>query len=698
MSSHADICACSGLAPAVPTAHPAAAWRTAPRAPVTRVPALSVVTVAMVAVLAAFLASAPLLAGPAFAGEAGSASSQALLINDRYVAAEVAADPPILREGEERISLEVIIYDVDADPPVPVSDVSYNLVIRTGGGDALLDLDVYSPSATSVIGIMPDASGGAAVVSQGEPDASGAWIASTDEPLLVRAPVFLEGGLVDVLITLQSMEGEPVLEKDSTLEVPLSVGEFIPFAVEIDGVQTDFVFATYHDRIEGFEYDSRQKSITATMPFDWDESAIGGVSFVHAEYYIPKTVKMFEDHDILLDVSGVPYFGTVDRSGDDTIVVHFLLSSSKLAGMLASIPEDERDVMTFTIASGKERQKEKQDASLEEGDTVVVLSSREDWKFYVWLEPPGGVVQGRDLALNVEFRDPVTNIIIPLITYDIDVLLDGQSVFSERGRHTPDGSDSIPLHFAGPGAAIVSISQVNDFETAGEFAFTVGEGLGPDGGDAGAATAYDHRVEMAPGSFMIGCERDDACFEPYALEALQGQTISWKNLDEQGHTVASGTPSKGPDGMFLSPVVGEGQTYEYTFEDVGTFDYFCTLHPWMLGTVTIREGDGVGSGDRGEDAAAIVIPDWVKSNARWWSDGIIDDATFASALEYLVREGIIAIPDISDPGPAGAAGDSSVAIPDWVKSNARWWSDGIIDDATFAGAIEWMIANGVISL
>jgi len=292
------------------------------------------------------------------------------------------------------------------------------------------------------------------------------------------------------------------------------MGQFIPFAVEIGGVQTDFVFATYHDRIEGFEYDSRQKSITATMPFDWDESTIGDVSFVHAEYYIPKTVKMFEDHDILLAVSGVPYFGTVDRSSDDSIVVHFLLSSSKLAGMLASIPEDERDVMTFTIASGKERQKEKQDASLEGGDTVVVTSSREDWKFYVWLEPPGGVVQGRDLVLNVEFRDPVTNIIIPLITYDIDVLLDGQSVLSERGRHTPDGSDRIPLHFAGPGAVIASISQVNDFETGGEFAFTVGKGLGPDGGGAGAA-AHDHRVEMAPGSFMIGCERDDACFEPY---------------------------------------------------------------------------------------------------------------------------------------------------------------------------------------
>ena len=708
MSHHAGARACAGPAPAVPAAQAVAegAGRVAPHAPSARVAAPSVAVVAMVAALAASLASAPLLlAEPAFAGDAGSASSLPLFINDRYLSAEVVVDPPILRGGEERISLAVAIYDMDADPPVPVSDVSYNLVIKTGG-DALLDLDVYSPSDPSAIDIVPDASGDAAVVLQGAPDASGAWTASSDEPLLVRAPVFLEGGLVDVSITLQSMEGEPVRAEGSTFEVPLSVGQFIPFAVEIGGVQTDLVFATYHDRIEEFKYDARQKSITATMPFDWDESTIDGILFVHAEYYIPKTVKMFEDHDILLAVSGVPYFGTVDRSGDE-IVVHFLLSSSKLAGMLDSIPEDERDVMTFTITSGKERQKEKQDASLEGGDTVVVLSSREDWKFYVWLEPPGGVVQGRDLVLNVEFRDPVTNIVIPLITYDVDVLLDGQSAFSERGRHTPDGSDRIPLHFAGPGAAIVSISQVNDFETGGEFAFTVGKDSGPDDGSAGGGepappdaggVVYDHRVEMAAGSFVAGCERDDACFEPYALEVQRGQTVSWKNLDEQGHTVASGTPSGGEDGTFLSPVVGEGQTYEHTFEDAGTFDYFCTLHPWMLGTVTVREGNGVGGSDGKRGADTVEIPDWVKTNARWWSDGAIDDAAFASALEYLVREGVISIPDISVPGPADVAGDGAVEIPDWIKANARWWSDGAIDDAAFVGAIEWMIANGVISL
>ena len=37
------------------------------------------------------------------------------------------------------------------------------------------------------------------------------------------------------------------------------------------------------------------------------------------------------------------------------------------------------------------------------------------------------------------------------------------------------------------------------------------------------------------------------------------------------------------------------------------------------------------------------IPQWVKNNAGWWADGIIDDESFMSGIEYLVKEKIIQI-------------------------------------------------------
>ncbi|MDI1494887.1 MAG: hypothetical protein K8823_193 [Cenarchaeum symbiont of Oopsacas minuta] len=84
----------------------------------------------------------------------------------------------------------------------------------------------------------------------------------------------------------------------------------------------------------------------------------------------------------------------------------------------------------------------------------------------------------------------------------------------------------------------------------------------------------------------------------------------------------------------------------------------------------------------------IMIPEWVKSNARWWSTGEIDDGTFVGALQYLVKMEIILIPAT----PQSESTDN--VIPEWVKSNAGWWSTGEIDDGTFVGALQYLIENG----
>ncbi|MCH8975575.1 MAG: peptidase, partial [Thaumarchaeota archaeon] len=88
----------------------------------------------------------------------------------------------------------------------------------------------------------------------------------------------------------------------------------------------------------------------------------------------------------------------------------------------------------------------------------------------------------------------------------------------------------------------------------------------------------------------------------------------------------------------------------------------------------------------------ISIPDWVKNNAGWWSDGQIDDSSFASGIEYMIKEGIIQVPITER-----QEGAESV-IPDWVKNNAGWWSEGLISDEDFAGGLQYLIANGIISV
>ena len=85
------------------------------------------------------------------------------------------------------------------------------------------------------------------------------------------------------------------------------------------------------------------------------------------------------------------------------------------------------------------------------------------------------------------------------------------------------------------------------------------------------------------------------------------------------------------------------------------------------------------------------IPSWVKNNAGWWADGVIDDNSFIQGIQYLIREGIMKIP----PTVQGATSDSN-EIPSWVKNNAGWWADGVIDDNSFIQGLQFLIKEGII--
>jgi len=65
-----------------------------------------------------------------------------------------------------------------------------------------------------------------------------------------------------------------------------------------------------------------------------------------------------------------------------------------------------------------------------------------------------------------------------------------------------------------------------------------------------------------------------------------GETISWTNTHEFAHTISSGTPH-GVDGVFDSGLLMQGDTWERTFDDFGTFPYFCMAHPWETGRVVV---------------------------------------------------------------------------------------------------------------
>lgn len=95
-------------------------------------------------------------------------------------------------------------------------------------------------------------------------------------------------------------------------------------------------------------------------------------------------------------------------------------------------------------------------------------------------------------------------------------------------------------------------------------------------------------VSMTEGSFLQGCEVDSVCYLPQDITILSGTTVTWSNDDGVMHTVTSGAANSSPTGLFDSGIMESGDTFEYTFESAGTYDYHCTLHPWAAGVVIVR--------------------------------------------------------------------------------------------------------------
>jgi plastocyanin len=75
----------------------------------------------------------------------------------------------------------------------------------------------------------------------------------------------------------------------------------------------------------------------------------------------------------------------------------------------------------------------------------------------------------------------------------------------------------------------------------------------------------------------------DIKFQPADLTIGVGETVTWVDEENVQHT----TVSRGSK-EWESPLLGQGDHFSHTFTKAGTYPYWCTIHPEMLGTITVR--------------------------------------------------------------------------------------------------------------
>lgn len=95
------------------------------------------------------------------------------------------------------------------------------------------------------------------------------------------------------------------------------------------------------------------------------------------------------------------------------------------------------------------------------------------------------------------------------------------------------------------------------------------------GGGSGPTTHYVNIVE--------GASSDEWGYDPAGLSIATGDTVVWENTGTMDHTATAS------DGSFDSGNIAPGGTFEFTFEKVGEFEYVCTPHPFMVGSISVSD-------------------------------------------------------------------------------------------------------------
>ncbi len=91
-------------------------------------------------------------------------------------------------------------------------------------------------------------------------------------------------------------------------------------------------------------------------------------------------------------------------------------------------------------------------------------------------------------------------------------------------------------------------------------------------------------VSIVPNASTMG----DKAFSPNPAEVKAGESVTWTNDDSQIHTATSGAVGAEDSGkVFDSGILSPKATFDFKFDQAGEVDYYCTLHPQMVGKVVV---------------------------------------------------------------------------------------------------------------
>jgi hypothetical protein len=283
---------------------------------------------------------------------------------------------------------------------------------------------------------------------------NGGWEADPAGIIKVKGPILQEGGLYHIHVEIFGIDNPYTIFKPEDIpkfDVYLSLGDIYHKAIANGSSSYNMTVVSYYDKVEDLSYDQNKKTLTWSMPFNYNLTRIMNESdiFVHEEVRIPWN---FTD---LLSSSGQHSFaGAAERmtiptrfvlidpySSPNELIVHLLISKENVIKIAQHDPQiNKAGTMTFTLSPGSSSNSNQTSTLLysDRGGIIVSLS----WN-------PSQLQAGNETQLAMKFYNQLTgNPINGDLKYDYAVFdSTGRSVLAQTDNVAKGGSDLQRLTF-----------------------------------------------------------------------------------------------------------------------------------------------------------------------------------------------------------------------------------------------------------
>ena len=321
------------------------------------------------------------------------------------------------------------------------------------------------------------------------------------------------------------------------------------------------------------------------------------------------------------------------------------------------------------------------------------------WKIYFWWEPGGVIGVDQDYNLNLMVHTGKTDIHQQKLSYDMEIYFNGELIETRNNRYFDDGHGIEPIRFDERGSVKVVVKNVFNSGLGEDFSFQVApeavlqQVVGKHSAFKKAGQtpefegrAHGHYIDVLKGEFRV--TTDDSSQKLDRLRVSDQDTIYIEYTDL--------TLPKPFSRLDQVDVTSKAIIYDLPYSN-GIINGNADLtSPSEESSITPTQETKPNKVLITPVATDIIIPDWVKKNAAWWGDVKIDDKEFASGIEYLIQQRIIEIPTSEEVTDEDEITETS--IPDWVRNNAVWWSEGQISDIEFTNGIQFLISSGLIKV